>query len=207
MQGVQTPQEWLGFARVATVAAELNGLMAKKLETAGIPVWRIQPSASALSYDGQIVQMALDPIRAALEHGIVPLVYGDVSLDEVRGGTIVSTEAVFFYLARHLPVEQILLLGEVEGVYDEKGMVIPEITPSTLPDFERALGGSAGMDVTGGMETKVRDMTALVEALPRLAIRIMNGTRPGLLEAALLEQAHPGTLIRADAPSHDLPSD
>ncbi len=197
MQGVQTVEQWRGFAHVATVAAELNHLMAKMLDGAGVPVWRMQPSASALAEDGVLVALALDPIRQALAHGLVPLVYGDVALDSVRGGTIISTETVFFYLARHLPVTQILLLGEVDGVYDGAGQVISVISPATLRDVESALGGSAGTDVTGGMETKVRDMVALVEAVPGLTIRIMNGAKAGLLEATLLGQAVPGTVIRA----------
>ena len=195
MQGVHTTEQWRGFAHVATVAAELNHLMAKTLNQASVPVWRFQPSASALSRDGVLVSLALDPIREALSHALVPLVYGDVSLDHVRGGTIISTETVFFYLARHLPVTRIFLLGEVDGVYDGAGQVISSITPATLPAVESALGGSAGTDVTGGMETKVRDMLALVEAVPNLTIRIMSGTQPGLLEAALLEQGYPGTLL------------
>jgi isopentenyl phosphate kinase len=197
MAGVQTPEQWRGFAHVATVAAELNHLMAKTLDTAGVPVWRMQPSASAISRDGVIETMALDPIRLALEHQLVPLVYGDVSIDRVRGGTIVSTETLFFYLARHLPVTEILLLGEVDGVYDSTGQVIAEITPTTLAVVEGVLGGSAGTDVTGGMETKVRDMVALVQAVPSLTIRIMSGVTPGLLAAALTGQAEPGTLIHA----------
>jgi isopentenyl phosphate kinase len=197
MAGVQTPEQWRGFAHVATVAAELNHLMAKTLDTAGVPVWRMQPSASAISRDGVIETMALDPIRLALEHQLVPLVYGDVSIDRVRGGTIVSTETLFFYLARHLPVTEILLLGEVDGVYDSTGQVIAEITPTTLAVVEGVLGGSAGTDVTGGMETKVRDMVALVQAVPNLTIRIMSGVTPGLLVAALTGQSEPGTLIHA----------
>jgi len=207
MQGVHTADEWRGFAHVATVAAELNTLMAKTLHAANVPVWRFQPSASALSRDGVLVSMAHEPIRHALSQRLVPLVYGDVSLDETRGGTIISTETVFFYLARHLPVDQIFLLGEVDGVYDESGIVIPRITPSTLPAVERALGGSAGTDVTGGMETKVRDMVALTQAVPRLSIRIFNGNTPGLIESALLGHEQPGTLICADSALTDLPPD
>jgi isopentenyl phosphate kinase len=198
MRGVLTPEEWRGFAHVATVAAELNYLMAKALHAAGVPVWRFQPSASALSSDGTLIAMMHTPIQHALAHRLVPLVYGDVSLDEKRGGTIISTETIFFFLARHLSVERIFLLGEVDGVYDDTGAVIPRITPATLPTVERALGGSAGTDVTGGMETKVRDMVALTQTVPHLEIRIFNGTTPGLIEAALLGTAPPGTLISAD---------
>jgi isopentenyl phosphate kinase len=197
IEGVRTSEEWRGFARVATIASELNFLMAKTLQDAGVPVWRIQPSASALSHDGQIISMAVNTIDKALQHGLVPLVYGDVSLDETRGGTIISTEAIFFFLAQHLPVKQVLLLGEVEGVYDENGHVIPEITPKNFPAIEAALGGSAGTDVTGGMETKVRDMLILTQKRPELSIRIMDGTQPGLLRRALLNEIQPGTHIFA----------
>jgi isopentenyl phosphate kinase len=120
-----------------------------------------------------------------------------VGLDEVRGGTILSTEKIFFYLAHHLPVKQILLLGEVKGVYDQTGDVIPQITPQNLPEIEKALGGSAGTDVTGGMETKVQDMLALTHEVPGLTIRIMDGTEPGLLQRTLLGEEQPGTLISA----------
>jgi isopentenyl phosphate kinase len=200
IHGVKTPEQWRGFAHVATTAAELNYLTTRALQDAGLPVWRIQPSASAYSHDGVIVRLAIDPFREGLAHGIVPLVYGDVSLDETRGGTIISTETIFFYLARHLPVSQILLLGEVEGVYDQAGQVIPTITPANLSAVEEALGGSAGTDVTGGMETKVRDMVALVQLVPGLTIRIMDGTRPELLHRALMRQAEPGTLIANTPP-------
>jgi len=197
INGVSTPEQWRGFAEVGTVAAELSYLMSKSLSRAGIPVLRVQPSASTRCRDGVIVDMALDPIRSALEHGLTPLVYGDVALDEVRGGTITSTETIFFYLAQHIPVTRIFLLGEVDGVYDQQGAVIPEITPATLSAVEAALGGSAGTDVTGGMETKVRDMVALAQRLPHLQIRIMNGQTPGLLKRTLLDQENAGTLIYA----------
>jgi isopentenyl phosphate kinase len=197
MQGVHTPEQWRGFAQVGNTAAELNYLVAKALQATGLPVWRIQPSASTRSRDGMIVGMAVEPIREALSRGIVPLVYGDVSLDEVRGGTIISTETIFFYLARHLPVNQILLLGEVEGVYDQHGQIISEITPANFGAVEEALGGSAGTDVTGGMETKVRDMLALTQLVHGLTIRIMSGTKPDLLRQTLRGHTQPGTCISA----------
>ncbi|NWF71358.1 MAG: isopentenyl phosphate kinase family protein [Chloroflexi bacterium] len=195
IEGVHTPEEWRGFAEVATTAAELNYLIAKTLRAAGIPVWRIQPSASAIAVNGRIGHMSIASVQHALEHGLVPLVYGDVAVDTMRGGTIISTETIFFYLAQHLPVQRILLLGQVAGVYDLAGVLIPAITPANITAIESALGGSDGTDVTGGMETKVRDMLALTQALPGLTIRIMDGTQPDLLRQTLLGQVQPGTLI------------
>jgi isopentenyl phosphate kinase len=127
---------------------------------------------------------------------MIPLVYGDVSLDQQRGGTIISTETVFEYLARHLPVQQIMLLGQTNGVYDSAGKVIPEINAGNFTDIAQALGGSAGVDVTGGMLTKVSDMLALADQKPNLRVYIANGNTPDLLYRALTHRSITATIIR-----------
>jgi isopentenyl phosphate kinase len=200
MQGVSTRDQWRGFAEVALAAADLNGLMAHTLWDAGIPVWRIQPSAALVASDGIPQAMSMRAVEAALQNGLVPLVYGDVSLDEVRGGTIVSTESLFTYLAQVLPVTRIILVGEVDGVFDDTGIVIPRITPATVGAAKNALKGSSGTDVTGGMLTKVTDMVALVEEKPSLTIKIVNGTVAGVLQAVLADPSRDdfGTTISAD---------
>lgn len=195
--GVHTAAQWHGFAEVATTASALNTLVLESLRAQGLPVMRFQPSASAIAEDGRIVEMALEALQRAYQSGLIPLVYGDVALDRVRGGTIISTETVFTHLATHLPVRDILLLGEVAGVLNPSGEVIPEITPVTLPTVRAFLGESAGTDVTGGMLTKVSDMVALVAQHPSLRVRILDGSRPGALSAALRGDTV-GTLICAD---------
>lgn len=195
--GVHTPEEWRGFAEVATVAAELNRLVTKTLHQAGIATWQIQPSASAIARNGVIQEMNLAPIHAAIEHGIVPIVYGDVALDIALGGTIISTETVFTYLVQQLPVTRVILVGEVDGVYDHDKQVIPQLTPVNFSQYASALGGSAGTDVTGGMLTKVSDMLALVTQKPELQVQIINGLVPDVIYQTLLGQGSHGTLIHA----------
>jgi isopentenyl phosphate kinase len=59
------------------------------------------------------------------------------------------------------------------------------------------LSGSHGVDVTGGMLTKVREMYALVRSQPSLSVHLISGRLEGLIERALLGQAFSeGTLIR-----------
>ncbi len=198
INGVNSQEQWNGFAEVSTVASELNYLVADLLKKANVPVLRIQPSASALCINGQLTEMSVRSIQTALEHRLVPLVHGDVAFDTVRGGTIISTEQVLDYLAEKLPVKRILLLGEVEGVFDEDGKLIPEITPTTLAQYQNSLRGSSGKDVTGGMIAKVRDMLQLIETQPNIQIRVMDGRVPGLLQTTLNGTNQPGTRITAD---------
>lgn len=194
-QGVYTDEQWRGFAEVALAMRVLNVQVLQSLFEAGVPAFPIQPSASLISEGGQPQHMDVSTIQLALNHGLVPLVHGDVAFDTQLGGTIISTETLFSYLAHRLRPAAILLLGEVEGVYDANGAIIPHIHPGNFGDYEAALRGSHGKDVTGGMASKVRDMLKLVEALPGLEIRIMGGTTAGQVVAGLMGKATSGTRI------------
>jgi isopentenyl phosphate kinase len=188
---------WLGFAEVSDAAARLNRQVIAALLAAGVPAVAFQPSAAALCRDGQIIRLPIvDGLRAALAAGLVPVVYGDVAFDEVRGGTIIATEEVMAALAGPLGPRRLLLAGETAGVYDAAGQVVGAISAESLPELLPALGGSRGTDVTGGMAAKVRQMLDLAAAHPGLSVRIFSGLEPGLLQAVLLDPDQPaGTLI------------
>jgi len=186
--GVRGHDGWRGFARVATVAAKLNQIILESLDEAGVPVFRIQPSASAVSSYGRLESMSVRPIEVALREGLAPLVYGDVSIDEQQGGTIISTEALFAYLAPVLKPHQILLAGDYDGVLDSDGKVIPLITPKSLPEIDQMLGGSAWTDVTGGMAGKVRAMLDLCGQTQGMSVHIFSGHEPGQIRQSLVAE-------------------
>ncbi len=116
-QGVHTPAEWLGFSEVWQAARALNQIVAEALYKAGLPVIAFPPSAALLAQNGQVTRWDIQPIRAALSAGLVPLVNGDVAFDTLLGGTILSTEDLFVYLARLLRPQRILLAGLEKGVW------------------------------------------------------------------------------------------
>lgn len=196
-QGVHTPEEWRGYAQVAASAARLHRIVADAFLDTGVPILSVPPSASALCHNGELRYLDMRPIHAALTHGLPPLIYGDVALDEVRGGTILSTEDLFLFLAERLHPSRILLAGEVEGVLDQLGVVLPLITPNDLPTLRPALSGSAGPDVTGGMADKVARMVELVQRHPETQVCIFSAVQPGALIRALLDDKPLGTRIVA----------
>ncbi len=194
--GVRTHQEWQGFSQVSVAAAQLNQLVLDTLHGAGIPVFRIQPSASAICRDRHIVEFAISPIRRTLAARLVPLVYGDVAIDEVRGATIISTEALFAHLAPQLQPSRMLLAGDYEGVLDGHQRVMPRVTRSNLAELTTALEGSAFIDVTGGMASKVDEMLELCDTVPGLRVQIFSGNTPGLIRRILLDdEFSPGTCV------------
>ena len=162
-QGVNSPEGWKGFVEVSSAAARLNQIVRESLLEQGLPVLTVQPSASVICHDGNIVTMETRTISEALSEGIIPLVYGDVAFDEVRGGTIISTEEILGFLAPIIKPERILLAGQAPGVYDAGEKVIPLINRRNIAEYSSVLGGSSGTDVTGGMFTKVHSMLKLAE--------------------------------------------
>jgi isopentenyl phosphate kinase len=195
-RGVHTRTQWRGYAQVAASAARLNRIVTDTFLESDVPVLSIQPSASARCHDYQLEHLDTRSIHTALARGLVPLVYGDVALDDVHGGTIISTEDIFLFLADELRPARILLLGEVAGVLDPDGDVISRITPDDFPTLRNTLTGSAGVDVTGGMADKVARMVQLVRRHPTISVYVLAGTEPDLLSRVLTDSTlHSGTLI------------
>ncbi|RME85512.1 MAG: uridylate kinase [Caldilineae bacterium] len=203
-EGVHDRAGWQGFAQTGYVAAQLNRLVLGALLCAGLPAISLAPSALAQCRDGRIAHFHAAPIRRALEAGLVPLVFGDVAFDETRGGVIVSTEQVLVALASHWPPAHISLVGVVDGVYDADPLSdpqarrIPTITLADLPELSSHLQGSHGIDVTGGMLSKVQAMAELVRQLPQTQVHLLSGEIPGRLERHIRQIEDPlGTTLRA----------
>ena len=93
--GVRTREQWHGFAQVGAVAAELSLLILAEFLSLGIPTMRFQPSSMLRVCNRHILDMDVSLLLTALDRGLLPLVHGDVALDEANGGAIVSTESLF----------------------------------------------------------------------------------------------------------------
>lgn len=191
--GLRSPGQLPGISLTQERAAALHREVMSALAAAGLAPFSIAPSSCFVFAGGRPAELADEPLRLALDGGLLPVVYGDVVMDREQGVAIASTERVLVALARKLPVRRVLWLGETDGVYDADGETLPHLSADRFEEACRAIGSPAGTDVTGGMRHRVE--TAL--ELARLGIRstIFNGLTPGLLERALLGEAVPGTEI------------
>ncbi len=200
--GVKTPDEWYGFAATGDAAARLNRIVVAALLEAGVPAWSIQPSVALRCADGRIYAGPEAAVEQALAQGLTPVVFGDVALDTVRGGTIASTEEIFEWLSGSLPPTRVVLAGEVDGIYtadpllDPQALRLAEVTPATFESVRQGVGGSHGVDVTGGMAAKVAQALRWIERWPGLDVVVCSGLTPGALQTALCDPAQRvGTLV------------
>jgi isopentenyl phosphate kinase len=190
---------WKGFAEVWYQASSLNRYLMRALHKMKIPALSLPPSANVIASDGRVSIWETTSIRMALAARLVPVIYGDVAFDEIRGGTILSTEDLFEHLARALGPERILLAGLEAAVWEDfpaRTRKVETITPQTFGEIREGVGKAAGADVTGGMESKVTQMLGLVQQNPELKIQIFSGAEPGNIVRSLTGETL-GTWITA----------
>ena len=179
---------WKGFSEVWYQASSLNQFVMKALHKLKVPAIALPPSANVIASDGKVSIWETTAISMALAAGLVPVIYGDVTFDEIRGGTILSTEDLFSHLARALNPQRILLAGLEAAVWEDfpdRTHKVETITPQTFSEISEGVGKAAGADVTGGMESKVTQMLDLVQQNRELKIQIFSGAEPGNIQRAL----------------------
>jgi isopentenyl phosphate kinase len=190
--GVVTAAQWQGFAQTADAAARLNRIVVAALLAADVPAWSIQPSVMLRCADGRVAVGPESTVAMALARGLLPVVHGDVALDTVRGGTIASTEEIFQVMDDALLPSRIILAGEVGGIYsadpliDATATLIPSVSPASFAKIRSGLGGSHGVDVTGGMVAKVEQALSWIAKRPALRVLICSGLEPDNLYHALI---------------------
>lgn len=188
---------WHGFIEVYRQAHALNTIVMEALLYAGVPAISCSPVSCVTSAQRVVQQWNLSPLLAALENGMIPVVFGDVVFDDILGGTILSTEDLFEHLAVKLQPSRILLAGIEEGVWADfpaKQRLIEKIDRSNYSHISASLRGSASVDVTGGMDTKVSQTLDLTSRVPGLQARIFSGLSDNSIFKALNSESI-GTLI------------
>ena len=196
--GVLGKKSYQGIAEVQDAAARLNRIVVAKLLEKDLPAFSINPSSCYLMEDDRLKACFFEVIKKLLAFEMLPVLYGDVLLDTKRGCMIISTERALGYLGEYLlkqgfRVEKVIHCGQTNGVYDEDGKTIELINSANFERYKKALGGSGGVDVTGGMIHKVEESLKLAKkGIPGL---IIDGIEHGTLSKAVKGERILGTRV------------
>jgi isopentenyl phosphate kinase len=177
-ENTSSKKQWHAFHQVWIAAHNLNYLIVDILIQSGLPVLSFPPSAAILSEGNKVKEWNTKTIQLALENNLIPVIYGDIILDQTRGSRIFSTEELFLYLINPLNPDKILLAGKEPGVWADfpnNRQLISKITPGNFEYIKNEVTASQSMDVTGGMHEKVTLMLNAVKKHPNLAVEILTG--------------------------------
>jgi len=150
-----------GVYETHTAVSNLNTAVVTALRDAGVEAIAVHPFDLCLAEDGRLVSFETRHIAEMTEHGIVPVLHGDVVMDRLRGSCIVSGDQLVTRLAAALGSRRVGLATDVPGVL-ANDTVVPRIDRATAATLD--VGGSGKTDVTGGMRGKIAELLALADA-------------------------------------------
>lgn len=187
-----------GFALTQNSVKNLNHFLCHYLLKWGIPAIAVPPSSFITSKNKRIERANLEIVEKYLEMGLVPVLHGDVVLDEDEDlkMAVISGDQLVTYLAEKLHPDRIILGSDVDGIYNRDPNRHQEaellLVVKSLEDLE-FLEGARTVDVTGGMAGKLGELLKL--ASKGTPSEIINAGKKGILLSALKGEKVKGTLI------------
>lgn len=186
--GMKTNQQKQAFKRAQKNMLRLNQLVLDTLTQAGLNTVSLPPHTFITQNSGKLNEFDPDLVSSYLEKDIIPVLFGDMVLDDVWGCSVLSGDAIVCYLGGKLRPGKVIFLSDVEGIFDTDprknphAKLIPEINNSNLNQVITGLSSSGRNDVTGEMQGKV---TVIKKSLKGIPTHIINGfTENSLISCA-----------------------
>ena len=197
-EGFVNDDSRIGMGWVRHDAVKLNQIVFEQLLTAEVPVFSFSPSSLISVENGNTKHIFAESMVDALDKGMVPLVYGDVVVDSGKGCDVYSTEKVFDELAKYFADKysvRVIHISSEEGVYKKgQASVFSEITKTNFEEVKGHLGGSHGVDVSGGMLHKVEECLTLTKQ--GIVSQIVSGMAVNRVRDAIIGKVVKGTTIK-----------
>jgi isopentenyl phosphate kinase len=197
--GLKEDAQKVGFAETHHVMTVLNGLVMDALVWHNVPAVSVPPSSCMITENGRIKLFEDNVLKMLLKMGFTPVLYGDATLDEKLGFTILSGDQIVSHVARKFNACKIVMGVDVDGLYDadpkqtKSAKLYAHLTLQELKDAQGKLGRSTVADVTGGMLGK---MTELVPAIEQgIPVAIVNAAKSNHVYKALIGEKVEGTII------------
>lgn len=189
----------LRYQKIWSSARELHKMVMDEFLSVGLPAVSLPPSAAVTAENGKIAHWNTQPIEISIQHGLIPVIYGDVVFDQKLGAIILSTEELFKGLIPQCLPDSILICGKEKGVwvnYPQKEQIIQTITLKNYKNYSNHITESDAVDVTGGMASKIQLMLDIISRHPAIQTLIFSGEEAGNIYQVLKGKTM-GTLITA----------
>lgn len=158
-------------------------------------LWAVSvPGALITRYkDGELIDFDQDIFERYLSIGTVPIAFGDVAYDEERKVTICSGDDIMLSLADK--ADKAIFVANVDGVF-KNGELVETFTKEMFPlepeDFD---SDKTSIDVTGGMNKKVKKMLEMSKHCPTY---VVNGSEKERLYKLLNNESTVYTEVKYD---------
>jgi len=200
--GLKEDAQKVGFAETHHVMTVLNGLVMDALVWHNVPAVSVTPSSCMITENGRIKFFEDTILKMLLKMGFAPVLYGDATLDEKMGFTVLSGDQIVSHLARKFNAHKIVIGVDTDGLYDadpkvaKNARLYAHLTLEELKKIKDKLGKSTAADVTGGMLGKITELIPAIEQ--GIPVTIANAAKPNRIYKALMGDTVEGTVIEKE---------
>jgi isopentenyl phosphate kinase len=190
--GFTSPKQLKGLAVTKFKLLEWERILNEIFLKHEVPLAAFLTSDFIVTRRGRIVSAELEPLRAWMRLGCVPMMGGDIVPDISEGFSILSGDQLAAYVAIELKAARLVYGVDVDGIFDSnpklnpKAQLLSDLTPSSASGLVAKATSRTAPDVTGGMAGKIKE--AVIAARHRIPVYFVNMTKEKRLQRAALGQ-------------------
>lgn len=159
-QGIKEESQLIGFAQTHAQVQQLNNLILTIFHEQQLPIISLPPHALLQLKNHKPYKFETNIFEHYLNHGFIPVTFGDVVLDRSLGFSICSGDLLIQLLTQKFhPTKTIFVIDE-DGLYTENPKQNPNATlikKATIEDLNKLkTTANKHADVTRGMEGKLQ---------------------------------------------------
>lgn len=195
-RGYQDESQLLALTYTQHTVMALRCEIAEAMHQAGVPVAMILPSSNMTASAFRLKRSFLDTVEGFLRIGMIPLLGGDVLVDDEVGFSVCGGDQISLHLAEHFGAARLLFATDVSGVYDRDPKKHTDALPISRLSLEDlaalTLDAQHQVDASGAMAGKLETIAQAKEMLAEgMEIHLFSMMEPGNLK--MLLEGDPGT--------------
>ncbi|MBD3405815.1 MAG: amino acid kinase [Candidatus Lokiarchaeota archaeon] len=201
-KGFLGTEQLLPISKTQAIVGEFRALLVKHLQEAEIPVCLMYPSSMIIAEKMKIIDFYLEPLKAWLKMGTVPLLGGDMLVDTAMGWSVGSGDQMAVILSKELCAKRLIFASDVSGIYESEpkenpdAQIIHEINLNEVDSILERLSKSGTKDASGAMKGKLHSILPAKDLIENgLDVTIMSMMKYGTLTKLLENEEDIGTKI------------
>ncbi|MHA1668004.1 MAG: isopentenyl phosphate kinase [Candidatus Heimdallarchaeaceae archaeon] len=197
--GYHSEEQLCGISQIRLDMSYLNERIVETLNLNGLNAIGFQTSAFVYGQEDNQLIYLLDPLKKAIELGLLPVVYGDVLFSDNEGISIYSGDNLIELLVKNFDIKRVIFITDVDGLLIENKekqsfSLVEEINSDNLQqiDFNESLTEKT-IDVTGNMKGKFTAIISIMKYVEKVVI--VNGNYLERVEKVLADRKTMATII------------
>jgi isopentenyl phosphate kinase len=201
-EGFQNDAQKIGFSETHHFMTMLNGLFMDALVWHHVPSVSITPSSCIVTEKKRIKRFDDTFLKAFMEMGFLPVLYGDAVLDSKIGFTILSGDQLVADLTIRLEAQRVIMGVDVDGLFtadpktDGNAKRFSHLNLKEFKELQERVGKPTVPDVTGGMVGKISELLPVIEK--GVPVIFVNATKPDYVYKTLRGEDVDSTLVERE---------